>query len=173
MLTLLQSTRTLRRIGWVAILTATVGWTWSVLAQNALSESIPQTVRFNRDIRPILSEKCFKCHGPDSGARRADLRLDSADAAVKDAARNTPAEGSMKVVAPNDPDHSAMMLRITSTDPKRRMPFNGDALSDRQVQLVRRWIEQGAKYEPVWSLIAPVRPELPKVSNPAWAMNPI
>ena len=148
-------------------------WTWSVLAQNAPADPIPQTIGFNRDIRPILSEKCFTCHGPDSGTRRANLRLDSAEAAAKDATRNTPDEGAMKVVAPSDPDHSALMRRVTAADPRRRMPLGGEPLSDRQVQLIRRWIEQGAKYDPVWSLIAPVRAELPKVSNPAWARNPI
>jgi hypothetical protein len=169
----LRSALTLRRIGWLGVLVAVVCWTWSVLAQAAPTGSIPESIRFNRDIRPILSEKCFRCHGPDSGTRRADLRLDSAEAVAKNAARNTPQEGVLKVIAPGDPDRSTVMHRITATDPKRRMPFNGDPLSEREVQLIRRWIEQGAKYEPVWSFMAPVRPELPTVSNPAWAKNPI
>jgi hypothetical protein len=101
------------------------------------------------------------------------LRLDSQDAVLKDATRNTPAEGAMKVIAPGDPDHSAVMHRIAATDPKRRMPFGGEPLSEREMQLIRRWIEQGAKYEPHWSFIRPVRPELPKVGNSAWPKNGI
>ena len=147
--------------------------TWSVLAQNAPAESLPQTIGFNRDIRPILSDKCYRCHGPDSGARRAGLRLDSAEAVAKDAARNTAEEGVLKVIAPGDPEHSTVMHRIRASDSRRRMPFGGDPLSDREVRLIGRWIEQGAKYEPVWSFVAPVRPELPKVSNPAWPKNAI
>jgi hypothetical protein len=147
--------------------------TWSLLAQNPSTEPLPQTVGFNRDIRPILSDKCFKCHGPSSTSRRANLRLDSEDAVLKDATRNTPAEGTMKVIAPRDPERSAVMHRITSSDPKRRMPFGGEPLGDRDVKLIRRWIEQGAKYEPFWSFIRPVRPELPTVINSAWPRNGI
>src|SRR5262249_30530474 len=137
------------------------------------TDSPPQTVRFNHDIRPILSDKCFKCHGPSSTGRRANLRLDSEEAVARDAKLNGAAEGTMKVIAPGDPEHSAVMVRITSTDPKRRMPYGSNALSDREVKLIRRWIEQGAKYEPHWSFIRPVRPELLKVANTAWPKNPI
>jgi hypothetical protein len=101
------------------------------------------------------------------------LRLDSEEAVLKDATRNAPADGPMKVIAPGDSGHSAVMHRITATDPKRRMPFGGEPLSDRQVKLIARWIEQGAKYEPLWSFIRPVRPDLPKVANSVWPKNGI
>jgi hypothetical protein len=84
-----------------------------------------------------------------------------------------PTEGAMKAIAPGDPDHSAVMLRITTNDPKRRMPYRDDALTERQVQLIRRWIEQGAKYEPLWSFIRPVRPDQPRVTDSSWPRNPI
>src|SRR5438552_2428718 len=134
---LLPSTAAFRRIGGLGAL-ALVCATWSSLslAQNPSTDALPlpQTVGFNRDIRPILSDKCFKCHGPSSTSRRANLRLDSEEAVLKDATRNTPAEGTLKVIAPGDPEHSTVMHRITSTDPKRRMPFGGEPLSDRQVK---------------------------------------
>jgi hypothetical protein len=168
----LHSIAAFRRIGGLGAL-ALVCSTWTSLAQNSPPDSLPQTVGFNRDIRPILSDKCFKCHGPSSTSRRANLRLDSEDAVLKDATRNTPAEGTMKVIAPGDPEHSTVMQRITATDLKRRMPFGGEPLSDRQVKLIGRWIEQGAKYEPLWSFIRPVRPELPRVANSAWPKNGI
>src|SRR5712692_1739456 len=118
---LLPSTAAFRRIGGLGAL-ALVCATWSsLLAQSSPADSLPQTVSFNRDIRPILSDKCFKCHGPSSTSRRANLRLDSEDAVLKDATRNVPAEGPMKVIAPGDSGHSAVMHRITATDPKRRM----------------------------------------------------
>ena len=174
MRTIVRSTVAFRRVGWLgALAAAVVCSTWSLLAQNSPSESLPQTIRFNRDIRPILSDKCFRCHGPGSGTRRANLRLDSEEAVAKDATRTTPAEGPMKVIAPGDPDHSAVMHRITTTDATRRMPFRGEPLSARDVTLIGRWIEQGAEYEPLWSFIAPVRPELPTVQNGAWAKNAI
>src|SRR6266849_1918244 len=170
---LLPSGAAFRWIGGLGTL-ALVCSTWSsLLAQNSPPDSLPQAVGFNRDIRPILSDKCFKCHGPSSTGRRANLRLDSEEAAEKDARLSTPAEGTTKVIAPGDPEHSAVLHRITSTDPKRRMPYGGDPLSDRQVKLIRRWIEQGAKFEPFWSFIPPVRPKLPKVTNSAWPKNGI
>ena len=161
------------RIGGLGVL-ALVCSTWSsLLAQSSPRDPLPQTVRFNQHIRPILSDKCLKCHGPSSTGRRANLRLDSAEAVANDAGLNRPAEGAMKVIAPSDPDHSAVMLRITSSDPLRRMPYRNDPLSEREVQLIRRWIEQGAKYEPHWSFIRPVRADLPKIADSAWPKNPI
>ena len=174
MRTILRLTVVLRRVGWPGVLAAAVVCsTWSLLAQTSPPESIPETVLFNRDIRPILSDKCFRCHGPNSATRRANLRLDNEEAVAKDAIRTTPAEGPMQVIAPGDLDRSAMMHRITATDPERRMPFRGAPLGAREVQLIGRWIEQGAKYERLWSFIAPVRPELPTVRHGAWPKNAI
>src|SRR5216683_7077092 len=117
---LLPSGAAFRWIGGLGTL-ALVCSTWSsLLAQNSPPDSLPQAVGFNRDIRPILSDKCFKCHGPSSTSRQASLRLDSEDAVLKDATRNTPAEGTMKVIAPGAPEHSTVMHRITATDPERR-----------------------------------------------------
>ena len=169
-----RSKVTLGRIGWLGALAVALACpTWSLLAQNPRPEPVPQTVQFNRDIRPILSDKCYRCHGPDSGTRRAGLRLDDAEAVLKDAVRTAPADGSLKVIAPGDPDHSAVLRRITASDPGRRMPYGEEPLAPREVALIRRWIEQGAQYEPHWAFSAPVRPEPPAVRNAAWLRNPI
>ena len=133
----------------------------SLGAQATLDAPIPQTVQFNRDVRPILSDKCFTCHGPSSTGRRANLRLDD-EASAKD-----------KVIVPGDPEHSLLIQRIRSTDPRRRMPRQDEALSERDVTILTKWIEQGASYEPWWSFVAPVRPELPEVEHASWPKNGI
>src|SRR3954453_6242860 len=108
-----------------------------------------QAVEFNRDIRPLLSEYCFACHGPDPAKRKAGLRLD------------TPAGGKTVLVA-GKPDQSELYQRLIDKDPKRRMPSasTGKVLSPKQIALFRGWIEQGAAYQGHWSLITPKRPTL-------------
>ena len=171
-----RSTRSLRRVVWLgAVAAAVVCSTWGLLAQNAApaSKPLPETIRFNRDIRPILSDKCYTCHGPDSGTRRAGLRLDDADSVRKAATRTTPSQGPLPVVAPGDPDGSALVHRITATDSQRRMPFREEPLDPREVALISRWIAQGAQYEPHWSFLPPVRPDLPAVRDAEWPRNAI
>src|SRR6266511_3772758 len=105
--------------------------------------------RFNREIRPILSENCFPCHGPDSAARKADLRLDQRPAAI--------AAGA---IVPGKPEESKLVLRIFEELERKRMPppRSRKQLSAAQRELLRRWISTGAEYEPHWSFIPPVRP---------------
>src|SRR6267154_2797188 len=99
-------------------------------------------VDFNRDIRPILSENCYKCHGPDDGARKAKLRFDIRAEALK------PAKSGQVAIVPGAPEKSELVARITAIDPDDRMPLlkSGKKLSDVQIELLRRWIGQGAPY---------------------------
>ena len=124
---------------------------------------------YNRDIRPILSDNCFSCHGPDSASRKAGLRLDSfasATAANKD--------GFVSLI-PGKAEESEIIKRALSKDPDEIMPppESHKVLKPEQVETLRRWINEGAKYEAHWSFIAPQRPALPAVSQPAWVKNPI
>ncbi len=121
-------------------------------------------LEYNRDIRPILAENCFACHGPDSAARKADLRLDRREAAIEAGA-----------IVPKDPESSELIARINAEDPKELMPPRATTktLSAREKETLRRWIAEGAAYQPHWSLIPPKRPALPKVKDPSWARNPI
>jgi hypothetical protein len=110
----------------------------------AASASSPE-VQFNRDIRPILSDKCFQCHGPDAKKREADLRLDMRDVAVNSGA-----------IVPHKPGASVLLQRVTSGDEDERMPpvsTKLERLTAEEVQTLRRWIEQGAEYENHWSFI--------------------
>ena len=169
----LPSEAAVRRIGWLGALAATaLCSTWIGVARVAPAEPLPETVGFNRDIRPILFEKCYRCHGPDSGTRQANLRLDRAEAATREAARTVAADGPLQVIAPGVPDRSALMHRITAADPEQRMPLGEQPLAEREVALLERWIEQGAQYEPHWAFVAPVRPDPPPATD-AWARNPI
>ncbi|HVW01475.1 MAG TPA: DUF1549 domain-containing protein, partial [Planctomycetaceae bacterium] len=131
-------------------------------------EPAPQRVEFNRDIRPILSDNCFQCHGPDAGRRKAELRLDQEAGAFADL-------GGRHALVPKNLDDSELYQRIVSEDAEERMPpaDSGRTLTSRQKELIRHWIEQGAKWEAHWSLIAPKRPELPKVQQAGWVRNPI
>jgi hypothetical protein len=119
---------------------------------------------YNRDIRPILVENCFGCHGADSAGRKAGLRLDDRDAAVESGA-----------IAPGDPDSSVVLDRIFSDDPDEVMPPPAmkKVLSAEQKELLKRWIAEGAEYEPHWSFIPPARPTPPAVSDESWVRNPI
>lgn len=114
-------------------------------------------VEFNRDIRPILSDRCFACHGPDAGNRKSKLRLDQEAGAKADLGK-----GRFGIV-PGRPDDSEVFKRIASANPALRMPpayLGHDKLKDGEVRLIREWIGQGAPYQQHWSLIAPKRPEL-------------
>ena len=114
-------------------------------------------VEFNRDIRPLLSDNCFQCHGPDQAKRKAELRLDIESAAL---ALNDGAVRTARPIVPGDPAASELYRRIASTDADEQMPpaDSGRKLSAEQIELVRRWIEQGAKWQGHWSFIPPRRP---------------
>ncbi|NDC64303.1 MAG: hypothetical protein EBZ59_10050, partial [Planctomycetia bacterium] len=121
-------------------------------------------ISFNRDIRPILVENCFGCHGADSAHRAADLRLDVRDDAVESGA-----------IVPGDPDSSVALDRIFSDDPDEVMPPPAakKTLSAEQKKLLERWIAAGAEYEPHWSFIPPARPQPPGVRDEKWVRTPI
>jgi hypothetical protein len=113
-----------------------------------------QPVEFNRDVRPILSDRCFACHGPDAGNRKSPLRLDIEADAKKDLGRGR------RGIVPGDPSASGVLQRVTSANKALRMPpaYAGhDALPESDVATLRRWIEQGAPWEAHWSFLAPKR----------------
>ncbi|PQO44814.1 DUF1553 domain-containing protein [Blastopirellula marina] len=126
-------------------------------------------IDFTRDIRPILSGKCFHCHGPDEETREAGLRLDQADAAVAEL------DSGMFAVVPGKPEQSELIARIVTQDEALRMPPPeiGKSLSPKEQELLSDWIAQGAKFAPHWSFVKPVKAELPPTSNPEWAKTPI
>ena len=121
-------------------------------------------LEYNQDIRPILAENCFACHGADSAARKGDLRLDVREAAV-----------DAESIVPNKPEESEMIARLVTDDPELKMPppATKKKLTKTEIETLKRWIAQGAEYQPHWSFIAPVKPELPKVKNEAWVKNEI
>ncbi|MBY0588929.1 DUF1553 domain-containing protein [bacterium] len=121
-------------------------------------------LEYNRDVRPILAEACFRCHGPDSAARKGDLRLDQRDRAIE-----------TKAIVPGKPDESEIIARLESTDPEVVMPPPAihKIVTPEQKELLKRWIVEGAEYQPHWSFIAPVRPPVPDVKNKDWAKSPI
>ncbi len=125
-------------------------------------------VRFNRDIRPILAERCFPCHGPDPASRKAKLRLDREEGFF--APRN-----AGPTVVRGKPDASPLYFRITSDDPEEVMPppKSKKSLKREEKDLVRRWIAEGAPWEPHWSFVKPERPALPPVRNEKWVRNPV
>jgi hypothetical protein len=125
-------------------------------------------VQYNRDVRPILADKCFHCHGPDAAARQADLRLDVGEEATAD-------RDGHPAILPGDPAMSELIHRVTSTDDDERMPpsDSGVSLSAAEISVLRQWIEQGATYQRHWAFISPVRPALPDVAAQAWPKNAI
>jgi mono/diheme cytochrome c family protein len=133
---------------------------------NAQRPTPSQGVRYNRDIRPILAENCFACHGPDSAARKADLRLDRfADAT---ASRN----GHAAIVKGN-PAASELVRRITGNGPVMPPAATHKKLTPQQIATLKQWIAAGAEYEKHWSYLPPQRPALPAVNDANWVRNPI
>jgi hypothetical protein len=129
------------------------------------SEPKPAKVSFNDDVRPILSNNCFACHGPDEKKRAEGLRLDTHASAIDDTG----------VIVPGKPEQSELMRRVRSEDPDVTMPLpktNKD-LTAEQIETLRRWIEQGAEYERLWSLVPPTKPALPEVEKKDWPRNGI
>jgi len=141
-------------------------WLWfslaaatSVLAVTPPAK-LPERVQFNRDIRPILSDKCYACHGPDKNKRKADLRIDTREGLLGK-------DGHTGAVVPRKPGESELWKRISSTDADERMPPAdfGKTLSDGDRQLLRRWIEQGADWEGHWAFLPITRPRPPVVKD--------
>ena len=126
-------------------------------------------IQFSHDISPILSENCFACHGPDENKRKARLRFDQKDVPFKPAK-----SGEIPIVA-GDPAKSELIKRITSKDEDEKMPppKSGKKLTAQQIDLLTKWIAQGAKWQTHWSFTKPERPALPKVKDKRWPRNEI
>ena len=136
-------------------------------------EASPQLsgrVDFNFDVRPILSDRCYQCHGPDENARKAALRLDTAEGAL-----TTVLESGRAPIVPGLPDSSALIERIFHPDPEERMPPPDSKLllSSSEKATLLKWIEQGAVWKPHWAFIAPARPDLPAIRDRKWPRNEI
>jgi hypothetical protein len=125
-------------------------------------------IEFNRDIRPILSDTCFLCHGPDKAHRKADLRLD-----VESSAKAKREDHF--TILPGKLDQSELIRLITTDDADERMPppDSGRQLTKQQIDLLKRWVAQGAPWQAHWSFIAPQRPALPPVNDSAWPRNAV
>lgn len=124
--------------------------------QPSADDNLPDTVDFNYDIRPILSENCFTCHGPDSSSRKANLRLDTREAATAQLK-----SGNIAIV-PYRPSKSSLLTRIDSDNPDLQMPppEMNKRLSKREIALIKKWIKQGAQWKPYWAFIPPQMPQL-------------
>jgi hypothetical protein len=130
--------------------------------------SAPATIEYNREVRPILSENCFPCHGTDAAARKAKLRLDNFEDATAQR------EDSAAAIVPGKPNESEIIRRILDTGDDIMPPEKSHkVLTAAQKELLKRWVAQGAKYQPHWAFVAPQRPQLPKVKNQQWPRHPV
>jgi len=138
--------------------------TMQAIAETPAKVELPQQVHFNEHIRPILSDRCFACHGPDANHRQADLRLDDREVAL-----------ALLAIVPGKPSESELLARVTSQDPESQMPppaSKKPLLTSKEIALLRRWIEQGAKYEQHWSY-TPISSATPPEMEGANTANPI
>ena len=137
-----------------------LGFCFFLLAQFLSAQ--PSEIDFDRQIRPLLSDRCFACHGPDNQARRANLRLDTSD-------------GLATVIVPNEPNESELYRRIISTDPKLVMPHPSSKLelSVNEIDDIKQWIAEGADYKQHWSFVPLTPVQMPSLNNVSWCKNPI
>ncbi len=157
-------------VGWIAstLAVAVLGMLGRATADVSGGPDAPEPVEFNRDIRPILSDRCYQCHGPDSAKRKADLRLDQ-----EASARSERENG--RAIVPGDANGSELYRRITAKDAGERMPpaKSGKSLSSAEIEKIGRWISQGARWQPHWSFIAPARSVAPPMRRRERIRNPI
>ena len=139
-----------------------------VLASAIAADTSQKTLEYGRDVRPILAENCFHCHGQDSKKRMAGLRLDEFESA-------TAKRGNGAALVPHQPDASGIYQRITATQPARRMPplSSNRSLTPEQIATLRRWIEEGGQYSKHWAFVPPKRPAVPTNADKLWAKQPI
>src|SRR5437660_2564012 len=133
-----------------------------------LSPALHGAIEFNRDVRPILADKCYSCHAADAAAKKIPLRLDSEAAAKADL-------GGRRAIVEGDPAASQLIRRITAENKAQRMPpvYSGLKLTGAEIDTLRQWVAEGAKWQKHWSFIPPVRPALPTVKQAGWVRNPI
>ena len=138
-----------------------IGQVLAIVLLSQQSRATDDRVRFNRDIRPILAEHCWQCHGPDAGVRQAGLRLDLRDSAMQ------AADSGAFAIVPRSPQQSELLRRINTNDPAQRMPpaDSHTPLSNAQVVLLRTWIEQGAEYQRHWAFQQIARPSVPEIDG--------
>ncbi len=155
------------------VLFAGIFWLASLRKAVTPAKEMPEVVDFNWHIRPILSDRCFKCHGPDESKRERNLRFDTQEGAF--AAVDTLDGIPRFAIVPGHPEKSLLVSRIFSSSQDSIMPPLDShlALNDFEKQLLKRWIEQGAQWKPHWAFTAPVRPKVPVVSKKGWDKNPI
>ena len=136
-----------------------------VVILTAQAGQAPAAVSFNREILPILANNCFACHGPDEKKRETKFHFDTEEGMFL----------KKGVIERGNASDSLLIEKITDPNPKDRMPppDSGHALTDRQIDLLRRWIDEGAKWDKHWAYVPPTRPALPAVSETAWVRNPI
>ncbi|MBL7817182.1 MAG: PSD1 domain-containing protein [Saprospiraceae bacterium] len=145
---------------------------WYACRTEGGSNSIPDKISYNFHIRPILSDKCFACHGPDANKRKADFRLDIEEYAFKPLKET---KGAFAIVR-GKPEESELFKRITSKDPNYQMPTPDShlgSLNENEIKIIEKWIKQGAKYEKHWAFIKPEKAALPSVKDKNWVKNEI
>src|SRR4030095_4421326 len=155
------------------ILVCAITWlNTSSCSDKPTSTGNEEMISYNFQIRPIFSDKCFKCHGPDANKREAGLRLDIAAEAYKALKEHPRAHA----IVPGNPDLSELFVRVSSTDTSIQMPppeSHLPSLTEPEITVIKKWIQQGAKYEPHWAFVAPKKPAVPKVNNAKWCKNEI
>jgi hypothetical protein len=134
-------------------------------------DEIPDIVDYNFHVRPILSDNCFSCHGPDANKRKAGLRLDIAEEAFK-ALQESP---NAHAIIPKKPNESEVYKRLISNDPEQKMPpaSSNRKLSQTEIKIIEKWIKQGAVYKPHWAYVIPQKAKLPAINDKKWVKNEI
>src|SRR5579863_2901358 len=149
---------------------AAASWWVSVHPSASFSqtETPAKPIDFDREVRPILSDTCFACHGPDEKQRMANLRLDETEGLFTD-------RGGYRIIVPGHAEQSKLYQKISSNDVSIKMPpaDSGRSLTPKQIETFKAWIEQGAKWDMLWSFVPPKRSPVPAVKDKGWPRNPI